>query len=110
MQCYDLEGFKLLLKLETSHSALVKMNDLFALKVQEQDLAAEKLNQAFAAEKAANETLKGENRRLFDLWTEENRKRHLAENRPQMIPWLAWGVAGAALVAAGVLGIVVIAK
>lgn len=110
MQCYDLEGFKTILKLDVSHGALIKMNELFVQKEQEHELAEAKLNEALDVERATNQTLKNENRRLFDLWTEENRKRHQAENRPQMVPWLAWSVAGAALVAAGVLGIVVVAK
>ena len=41
--------------------------------------------------------------RLFGLWEEENKKRHIAENKPQFGSWVSWGTAGTMTAVAGVL-------
>ena len=41
--------------------------------------------------------------RLTKKWTEENRLRHVAENKPKFGSWIAWGTAGAMAIVAGVL-------
>jgi hypothetical protein len=51
-------------------------------------------------------TLKDDQSRLFAKWKEENRLRHLAENKPAVGSWIAWGAAGVAGTVAIVLGIV----
>lgn len=50
-----------------------------------------------------------ENERLFQLWKEENRKRHVAENKPAWGSYLAWSLAGVfAVSTATLVGVAVI--
>ena len=48
--------------------------------------------------------------RLTKKWTEENRLRHLAENKPNFGNWIAWSCAGVTTATALILGTVLIAK
>lgn len=44
----------------------------------------------------------------FEQWKVENKKRHIAENRPQFGSWLAWGTVGVFIVSTSLLvGVVV---
>jgi len=49
-------------------------------------------------------------KRLFEKWAEENKKRHLAENKPMISSWIAWSSAAAAVAVAAVLGGILIYK
>lgn len=55
-------------------------------------------------------TLREERKLLTKKWTEENRLRHLAENKPSFGSWIAWGTAAAMAALAAVLGGILIAK
>ena len=55
-------------------------------------------------------TLQAERDRLFNLWKDENRRRHEAENRPAVGSWIAWSVAAVAAALALGFGIAAFSK
>lgn len=54
--------------------------------------------------------LKKELKRMSTKWEKENKLRHLAENKPAIGSWIAWGTAAGAFVLAAVLGGILISK
>jgi cytoskeletal protein RodZ len=54
--------------------------------------------------------LQKENDRLFKSWSEENKKRHEAENRPYLSSSLGWTTAGVMTIVSGVLTVILIAQ
>jgi len=50
---------------------------------------------------------KQDRERLMVKWIEDNRLRHLCENKPAFGSWLAWGTAGVATAVATVLAVIV---
>lgn len=57
------------------------------------------------------ETLTKERDRLTTKWVEENRLRHVAENKPKWGSLISWGIAGVTTVVAVVLaGVIVVRK
>ena len=104
-QCYDVVGFKELLKLDSQFSSAEQMNDLLSQKTAEQDNIIQYQQEEIKIRANTALILQTENTRLFEQWKDENKKRLEAENRPSWTPsWIPWAVAGAAVVAAGVLG------
>ena len=55
-------------------------------------------------------TLKADRDRLSVKWTEDNRLRHLCENKPAFGSWIAWSTAAAMAAIAAVLAGILIAK
>lgn len=109
-QCYDLDSYKSLLKFDVEHTACLQTVDAKEKQRQNLMLQIGDLEEVLKAQSASIDVLKKDNNRLYGMWEEENRKRHLAENKPAYGSWLAWGTAGVFVVATAVLAGVVIAK
>jgi hypothetical protein len=93
-QCYDFENFKLLLKFEADHQACIWKQ----IETDERDdqlkEQVDALRNVVKLHEASIGDLRAENDRLFKQWSEENKLRHEAENKPQLGSWIAWSVAG----------------
>lgn len=109
MQCYDLGGFKELLKIDANLTSAERMGELLSQKVTDQDTIIQNQQQELALRQNSGLILQTENTRLFDLWKEENKRRLEVENRPAM-SWVPWAVAAAAGVAALSLGAVLVIR
>lgn len=104
-QCYDLEGYRALLKMAVDLDTLREQVILWQAKADAQQHIILDLREIDASQQDSIATLEAENERLFNLWKEENRLRHEAENVPEWGSWTGWVVAGVATLAAGgVLG------
>jgi hypothetical protein len=109
-QAYSLEEFKLLLKMDVDLESFTKQIPKY-IKLQE-NLTKLNVNINKQLELAQNtiKVLYGERDRLTKKWTEENRLRHLAENKPSIMTWLGWGSAAAMGIVATVLAVILVVK
>jgi hypothetical protein len=102
-ECFNLDNFKLLLKLKADHYGA---QDQLMLLNQKLVLQSEVITVLQDSLKSNDEIIVIQNRRideLFNKWSEENLKRLQAENKPVFGSWLAWGVAGVFLVSTAVV-------
>jgi hypothetical protein len=109
-QSFTLEDFKVLLKMDVDLESFSLQIPKY-LKVQE-DLTKLSVNlgkQLKLKDKTIT-VLQGERARLTKKWTEENRLRHLAENKVSWTSWFAWGAAGVMTVVAAVLAGILFVK
>jgi hypothetical protein len=100
--CYDLDGFKQLLLLSAKFEAVENARAQFV----EKTVVQRKIIDAYKATDHIQldtiESLKNENSHLFDLWKDENKRRHEAENIPKWGGAVGWITAGVmTFVAAG---------
>ena len=107
---YTLAEFKVLLKIEASYRSWGLQLPTYRKMVSDFKQLTE--NQVKQVKLLQNQmlTLKTDRSRLSKKWTEENRLRHLAENRPNFGSWLSWGVAAAMAATAAVLAGILIAR
>jgi hypothetical protein len=111
MQCYDLGGYKELLKLDATLTSALRMNDLLSEKAEQLESLVGNLQQEMKLRQDSVFTLQAENTRLFDTWKQENQRRLELENRPSSdLPWLPWGIAGVATITVVVLSVVLVSK
>jgi len=109
-QGYSLEEFKIILRLEAEYIANTRKLEVNQVLVQNLTLLTQNQTKQLELLKKDNTTLKAEEERKHKMWVEENRLRHLAENRPNFGSWIAWGTAGVFAVATAVLTSVLISK
>lgn len=107
-QCFTLSGTKDLINIYNEREHCFEqeaiLEDALGLKLQK--IAA--LEEIVKIKTESVDTLNFENNRLFLQWTEENKLRHEAEQKPQFGSWVAWGTAGVFVVTTAVLtGIVI---
>jgi hypothetical protein len=107
-QCYSSSAFIQLLELDNNHSACLKSNA--RLKEAEGYYKEIQLNLKKVIEAKDDNILilKKDNDRIHKMWKDENRKRHEAENKPNIGSWLGWSIAGVSTVAVAVLLAVVV--
>lgn len=91
--CYDLVGFKALLKLDADYAMCRELRRRLEDVVVHQRRALKRKDEAIQKKDAILESCQAESQRVFDLWKDENRKRHEAEQAPRWGTWLSWGVA-----------------
>lgn len=93
-QAFDLEEYRELLRMDVD----LRFQDEFITHLQTRVANYERLVTEYALIVASlereAEVYQAENTRLLERWTEENRLRHEAENRPMLGSWVAWGFAG----------------
>lgn len=89
-QCYDLDNFKLILKLDADYNACEEQLRLAANENEQLSAALDGLGSAVAAHKDVIEALKTENNRLLSQWEDESRRRLEAENKHQLLKWSGW--------------------
>jgi len=106
-QGYTLEDFKVLLKMDVDLESFSKQIPKYVkLKEDLTKLSVNLTKQVISKDKVIY-ILQSERARLTVKWTEENRLRHLAENKVSWTSWLAWGCAGVmSILSAVLLGIV----
>lgn len=109
-QCYPFEDFKKLLLVDAQFSSCKKIKGFLEEKNQLEQEKSVNLSKVIDLQGRSIKTLERENERLFKDWKEENKKRHLAENKPMIGSYVAWGTAGAFAVATAVLSVIVIVK
>lgn len=109
-QGYTLEEFKLLLKMDVDLESFTQQIPKYVEVLENNDKLISNLHKQLELKDKSITILQEERVRLTEKWTEENRLRHVAENKGSWTPWLAWGAAGVATVVAAVLSVVLIAK
>jgi hypothetical protein len=102
-QCYSATEFVQLLQLDAAHQACLKQRALLEDQNAELKTAVENLLEAAKLQAKAAEDLRADRDRMFELWKEENRRRHEAEQKPHWGSWLGWGTAAVMTVTTAVL-------
>jgi hypothetical protein len=85
---------------------LTAVHDTDLARIAAMTLAATELRSSLEACNAELPVLQGERDRLTALWEEENRRRHDAENAPDL-SWIPWAIAGGFAISTIVLAIIV---
>jgi len=101
VMCYDLENFTLLLQMDSDLTICHAEVTIRTHLADDLKLQVKTLKELVAVTEDNNTILKTENTRLFELWKEENKRRHEAENAPKWGSWMGWIVAGVATAVAG---------
>ena len=103
--CYTLEGFKSLLLIDTALTLCKEELTIIKFQLHQYDRMLMDMESVSEIQDKVIDAQTVELQRMYKDWKEENRLRHLAENRPQWGSWAGWVVAGvASLVAAGAVG------
>ena len=92
--CYDLEQFKMLLHMDNDFRSAVESLSVTKSKVYDLSNANLAFKKALSISDQQIELMRAENKRLSILWTEENRLRHIAENKPSFGGWVPWSLTG----------------
>lgn len=109
-QGYTLEDFKVLLKMDVDLESFSEQIPKY-IKLQENLTKLNvNLNEQLQLVNKNVKILQDERLRLTKKWTEENRLRHLAENKVSWTTWFAWGAAGVATLVAAILGVILVVK
>lgn len=106
-QCYDLAGYKTLLKFDVDYGTCLRVRDQLDEKAKLYEESAAALQKAVRVHEDSIALMQKDRDHWFDKWKDENKKRHLAENKPALGSYLAWGTAGVFAVATAVLVTVV---
>lgn len=105
-QCFDLGEYTELLHIDEDLRHLTELHTADLARIEALTHASDELRLSLDATRSSVETLEAERLRLTNMWEEENRLRHEAENRPDW-SWIPWTLAGGFAIATLVLGIVV---
>lgn len=105
--CFNLAGYKSLLKLAVDLGTEMEKNNILSLELVKKDNIIVDLDKQIKAKDNIIELYKVENLRITHNWEEENRKRHLAENKFDPMKFVYLGAAGVFLVSTVVLGAVI---
>jgi hypothetical protein len=110
LQGFNLDEFKLILRIHTDYRAWGRQVPLLMLQVKtlEDQIINYKLQINLLQEQKA--ALELELPRLTKKWSDENLKRLQCEAKPAFGPWVAWGVAALATVTAAVLAGVLLSR
>jgi hypothetical protein len=105
-QCYNLEEFRQLLGFDVDFHYL----QLEVLELRDLNLSLTEVirlqGESIELQAQSIDLLQAERSRLVQKWTDENRLRLEAENRPMIGSWVAWGLVAAE--AAVILGMVLV--
>lgn len=105
-QCFTLGEYKILLDMDSDLQFLEPAYDNAVSRIAALEKQVLGLETALAAANSQIVILEEERDRLHGLWSEENRKRLEAENRPMFGSWVAWALAAAEAVALGTVFVV----
>lgn len=108
-EAFDLGGFRALLKIDAELSIASRLVSNLQDQVQEYRLLDERLQLALSEREAQIDILQAERERLIERWTEENKLRLEAENKPSIGSWLGFTLAGGFGVATVVLLVILLA-
>ena len=110
LRAYTLEEFKIILHIHADYLAWHGQVPKLKLQVTKLEKLNQNRNSQIQLIEKNVKILEGEQDRLTKKWEEDNRLRHLCENKPAFGSWFAWGSAGAAGLVATVLAVILIAK
>lgn len=105
-QGFDLSEYRELLHMDADLLALTTAHQLDIVRMTELTVASAELQQALNLCNNQVGALAGERDRITALLTEENRRRHEAENAPDL-SWIPWAIAGGFAISTVVLAIIV---
>ncbi len=106
LQGFNLAEFKMLLRIHADYRALWTQVPLLRKSTKQYQALAGNLSKQLKLQGEESNLLRAERTRLAKKWQEENRLRHLAENKPSIMTWLGWGSAAVMGIVATVLAIV----
>jgi hypothetical protein len=109
-KAFSLEEYKQILVLEAKFNALKVDLDYARELAALDDQLIGALRDKIDSLKRTNVILVKDRDRLAVKWKDENRLRHLAENKVPWSTWAAWGVAGVATTAVAVLVVVLVVR
>jgi hypothetical protein len=110
MQCYDLDGFKNLLRLDTELDGRLRQVELLGNRVDALGIIVTNQDAVITDNAKAIQLLRVENDRVYTLWQNADKQRREAENATHAASWIGWAVATVSTVAAITMGIVLTAK
>ncbi len=88
----------------------MEKNRLLEEKIAQQESVISNLDSIVTYKDQVINKLSKEKERLFNLWSQENLKRHKAENSPRLGSWLPWAIAGAFAISTATLAFVTAVK
>lgn len=92
-ECFDLEGYVGLLRLDTDHFHLSEQHLILEAQFEHQRLVVDALLRTEMYYTNQLTILNDERSRLQEMWQEENRLRLEAENTPSLSTKIGWGLA-----------------
>jgi len=107
--CYDLDQFKVLLKVDADLRGANKTMLLLAGEISDYKIANASLKNVITEDSEQIKLLKLDRARLYERWSAENKDKHKAENKPTFGSWFPWALSGVLGMTTTVLIIVVIA-
>lgn len=107
---YTLEEFKVILKIHASYKSWGKQVPHLKGLVSNLTELSQNYSKQLKLTKEQLEIANKDRDRLTKKWTEENWKRHLAENKPAFGSWVAWGAAAGFAALSVVLVSVIMSK
>jgi len=109
-QGYSLEEMKVILHIFVDYRSWGQQMPKLKFQVENYSSLTENQSKQLILQANQLKLLQSERTLLTEKWSKENEARHLCENKPAFGSWIAWGIAGVATVAAGVLAGVLIYK
>lgn len=107
---YTLEEFKVILRIYSDYVMMIDQMGNY----QDEIAYLEQINRkrSIQIEKALEniDILQKDRERLYNKWIDENKKRNLAENKPQIGNWISWSLAALSTTAAIILTVVVVSQ
>lgn len=94
-QCFNLEEYKELLRMDTDLQHVVEQNEALKDTIRSLYGLVDELRLQLDEKDEQIDILSNERDRLFGKWKEENKLRLEAENKPALGNWIAWGTAAA---------------
>ena len=108
LQGFNLDEFKLILRIHTDYRAWGKQVPLLLLQTKDLTDLVENHKLQIKLLQEQKTTLEAEIPRLTKKWSDENLKRLQCENKPALGSWIAWGAAALLAISTAVLTGVVI--
>jgi len=108
LQGFNLDEFKLILRIHTDYRSWGKQVPLLLLQVKDLTDLVENHRLQIKLLQEQKTTLEAEIPRLTKKWSDENLKRLQCENKPALGSWIAWGAAALLAISTAVLTGVVI--
>jgi hypothetical protein len=110
LKSYTLEEMKVILSINADYKSWFFQIPLKDQQIKGLTAISKNLSEQMKTTQADVKILREDRDRLYKKWVDENKKRHLAENRPQIGSWIAWTAAVVATVAAAVLSVILVTK
>lgn len=110
LKCFNLEQFKDIVTIRAERDSAQNTASTFLIQVAVLKRATNHLEGVITDLKSVVKTQDAENTRVHDMWKEENRLRHIAENKSRFGSWIPWVAAGVLAVSTATLGAVVVLR